>query len=284
MTLPFFSAGDDPGPRFARLLKRCGRRARLDRSAPRAPAARDHPRHHRGRHPLRRRRGHGRRPAGDRRQPHQPPHDGEGVPRRPPLGRRHRRRRRPGHRDGQAVPAPARALREGRGRPAVAWRARPTSSPRWSAATCPPPCRASRSCPLFAGYDTTPRHRPALRVRRHRRPLRGERLRRHRLRQPPRRHRRQARLPARPRPRRRHRPGDQRPVPGGRRGLGHRRARPRPRHLPGDGHHHGRRLRPARRRRGRRALPGAARPAVDPGEHHDRRAPARPSSEGGGGR
>ena len=46
-----------------------------------------------------------------------------------------------------------------------------------------------------------PRLGPPVPVRRHRRPLRGERLRHHRLGQPPRRHRRQARLPRRPRPR-----------------------------------------------------------------------------------
>ena len=52
-----------------------------------------------------------------------------------------------------------------------------------------------------------PRHRAALPVRRHRRPLRGVRLRRHRLGQPARRHGHQARLPRRPRPRRGRRPG-----------------------------------------------------------------------------
>ena len=52
----------------------------------------------------------------------------EGLPGRPPLGRRHRRRGRSGHGDGQALPAPARALREGRRRRRSASRARPTSS------------------------------------------------------------------------------------------------------------------------------------------------------------
>ena len=42
-----------------------------------------------------------------------------------------------------------------------------------------------------------PRAGPAVRVRRHRRPLRGARVRRHRVRQPPRRHRDQGRLPHR---------------------------------------------------------------------------------------
>ena len=44
--------------------------------------------------------------------------------------------------------------------------------------------------PLFAGYDLRREHGPAVQLRRHRRPLRGARLRRHRLGQPPRRHRR----------------------------------------------------------------------------------------------
>ena len=51
--------------------------------------------------------------------------------------------------------------------------------------------------PIFAGYDLRRRDRPAVDLRRHRRPLRGARLRRHRLGQPARRHRRQARLPRR---------------------------------------------------------------------------------------
>ena len=140
--------------------------------------------------------------------------------------RRHRRRRRAGHRDGEAVPAPARALREGRGHAPSASRARPTSSARWCAATCPRPCRASPSCRsspattcaaatgrLFK-YDVTGGR------------YEEQRLRRHRLGQPPRRHRRSSSAAAtdidrddgdRPR-----RPG---PVRGGRRGLRHRRPR-----------------------------------------------------------
>ena len=69
------------------------------------------------RHPHRRRRRHGRRPACHVGQPHQPPHDREGLPRRSLVGCGHRRRRRSGDGDGQALPAPARALREGRGPP-----------------------------------------------------------------------------------------------------------------------------------------------------------------------
>ena len=76
------------------------------------------PRHDVRRAHLRGRRRHGRRPAGHRGQPHQQPHDGEGAPGRPPQRCRHRRRRRPGHGDGQALPAATGALREGRGHPA----------------------------------------------------------------------------------------------------------------------------------------------------------------------
>ena len=50
-----------------------------------------------------------------------------------------------GDRDGPALPGPARALREGRGRRPSRSRARPTSWPRWCASTCRWPCRASPS-------------------------------------------------------------------------------------------------------------------------------------------
>ena len=51
-----------------------------------------------------------------------------------------------GRRDGPALPDPARALREGRGRRRSASRARPTSWARWCASTCPWPCRAWSWC------------------------------------------------------------------------------------------------------------------------------------------
>ena len=188
--------------------------------------------------------------AGDRRatvgQPHQPPHDGEGVPGRPPLGRRHRRRRRAGHGDGEALPAPARALREGRGRR----RCQPRGQGQ--------PARPDGAQPP-AGRHAGPRRRAAVR----------------RLRPAPRRRAacssttspaaatrratspppaRAACTPARSsssatataldRDRRR-RPRHQGAVPGGRRGLGHRRSRPRAGHLPDHRHHHRRRLRRA---------------------------------------
>ena len=60
--------------------------------------------------------------------------------------------------------------------------------------------------PIFAGYDTARGTGPPVHLRRHRRPLRGARLRRHRLGQPARRHGHQGRLPRRPEPRRGRRP------------------------------------------------------------------------------
>ena len=62
---------------------------------------------------------------------------------------------------------------------ASASRARPTSSRRWSAANLPAAMQGLAVVPLFAGYDLRRRAGPAVPVRRHRRPLRGERLRRH---------------------------------------------------------------------------------------------------------
>ena len=112
MSMPLFLPSDDPGPSFAELLRRDGRWPAPVTGEVTVPIT--HGTTVRGR-PLRRRRGDGRRPAGHVRQPHPPPHHGEGVPGRPPLRGRHRRRRRPGHGDGEALPAPARALREGRG-------------------------------------------------------------------------------------------------------------------------------------------------------------------------
>ena len=233
-----FPPGDDPGPNFFDLLKRVDG---MPPSMATGDTAADHPRHHRRRHPLRRRRRDGRRPAGDLGQPHQPPDDGEGVPRRPPQRRRHRRRGRPGHGHGQAVPAPARALREGRGQPALP---RGQGQPAVGVRAQQP-----------AGGDAGPRRRAAVRrlrhpprarapvpVRRHRRPLRGVELRHDRVRA--------ACTPARSSSSATARAStaraDARPrhlgaVQRRRRGLGHRRPRPRARHLPDDRHDHRRR-------------------------------------------
>ncbi len=248
-----------PGPRPR--LRRApppvgGGRPRADRGH-RSRAARP-PRHHRGGGPLPRRCGARGRPPGHVGQPHQPPVDREGVPGRPALRRRHRRRGGPGHRDGQAVPAPARALREGRGRGA---------QPRGQGQ----PARADGAQPPAGGHAgprggapvrrlrRPPRRGPALPVRRHRRPLRGARDRHHGLRQPARRHRAEARLARGPAARPHHRPGPHRAVHRRRRGLRHGRPRPHPRHLPGRRHHHGRRVPPGRRHRARGALAPAAR-------------------------
>ena len=64
--------------------------------------------------PLRRRSGYGRRSASHRGPSGGAPPDPQGVSRRPLLGSRDRRHRRARHRDGQAVPGRARALREDR--------------------------------------------------------------------------------------------------------------------------------------------------------------------------
>ena len=165
-----------------------------------------HPRHHLRRDPLRRRRGHGRRPPGHRGQPDQPPHDGEGVPGRPLLA---------------ASPSPARpgpamemvklfqlqlehyekvegsdAQPRGQGQPA-----RPDGARQPARGDAGPRRRAA-----LRRLRPAPATGPPLQLRRHRRPLRGDRLPRHRLGQPARRHRDQARLPRRPDPRRGRRP------------------------------------------------------------------------------
>ena len=144
----------------------------------------------------------GRRPPGHVGQPDQPPHHREGVPGRPLVRRGHRRRGRPGHGDGEALPAPARALREGRGR---APQPRGQGQPARPDGAQPPAGRDAgpRRRAAVRRLRHPPAGRPAVPVRRHRWALRGERLRRHRLRQPPRRHGREARLPRGPRPRRR---------------------------------------------------------------------------------
>ncbi len=187
--------------------------------------------------------------AGDRRatvgQPHQPPHDGEGVPGRPLLAAS----------PSPAPPGPAMEMVKlfqlqlehyekvegaepqprGQGQPArpdgAQQPARRHAGPRRRAAV-----RRLRRAPAApAGSSSTTS--PAAATRSSDYAATG-------LGQPARRHGRQARLPRGPRPRRGHRPRRPGAVPGGRRGLGHRRSRPGPGHLPGRGHHHRRRLRP----------------------------------------
>ena len=116
-----------------------------------------------------------------------------------------RRRRRSGDGDDPAVPAAARALREGRGfvaeprgqgQPAV------DDGPRQ-----PPGGDAGHGRrPDLRRLRHAARRRAAVGLRRHRWSLRGARLRRHRLGQPARRHRHQGRLPHRHDARRRDRP------------------------------------------------------------------------------
>ena len=248
-----FSPGDDPGPDFAELLRRVGPPTRRPTVPTATRSTITHGTTVRGR-PLRRRRGHGRRPPGHLGQPDQPPHDGEGVPGRPLLA---------------ASPSPAPPVRPSRwcklfqlqlehyekvegSRPQPRGQGQPARR-RWCAATCPPPCRASPSCRsspattcaaatgrLFQ-YDVTggryeerdyaatgsgSLHAGTVVKLGFRDDLTRDEI-------------------DRPRP--------QGAVPGGRRGLRHRRARPHPRHLPGRGHHHRRGLPTGRRRRARRA-------------------------------
>ena len=138
-------------------------------------ADRDRARHHRARDPLRRRRGDGRRPPRHRRLHDREPPDREGVRRRRPLRRRHRRRRRPGRRAGQALPGPARALREDRGRDPVARGQGQPARP----ARAGQPARGDaglRGRAALRGLRRAPRPGPRLQLRRHRRQVRGSRL------------------------------------------------------------------------------------------------------------
>ena len=237
-----------PGPELRRAARgRTGRRAPVvDATDDRLD---DHPRHDRRGHPLRRRRGHGRRPAGHRAATCIAHRAIEKVfPADRHSRRGHRRRGRPGHGDGQALPAPARALREGRGRRRSASRARPTSSrpdgaqqpagghagPR-SSCRCSPATTCA-AAPAASSSTTS----PAAATRRRNFAATGS-----------------GSLHAgtviklgfrdEPRPRRRRSTWPSRALfAGGRRGLGHRRPRPRPGHLPDHGHHHRRRLRAGR--------------------------------------
>ena len=195
--------------------------------------------------------------AGDRRatagQLHQPPVDREGVPRRPLVRRGHRRGGRAGDGDGEAVPTPARALREGRRRTAQPGG---QGQPAGADGAQPPAGRhagAGRGAAVRRLRPPSPSGAP-LPVRRHRRALRGGRLRHVGLGRPPRGHRGQARLPRRRQPRRHGGSGAEGAVRGGRRGLGHRRARSGAGHLPHRGHHHRRRVRAGGRRGAGRAL------------------------------
>ena len=208
-------------------------------------------RHHGGGASFRRRRGDGGRPSRHRGQHHRPPRHGEGLSRRPALGRRHRRGGRTGGGDGQALPDPARALREGRGRgPQPRGQGQPAGP---DGARAPPHGHAGPR-----GGAAVLRLRPArrrgadLHLRRHRRALRRGRPRRHRIGRARRPDHHQARVARRPRTRRQRRAGRAGPVRGGRRGLRHRRARPGAGDLPRGGDGHGPGLRTSGRRRGGR--------------------------------
>ena len=246
MAMPFFTPGDDPGSNFPELLRRIGagrRRGRTSAITVACPTPR---------RAWRMRFADGVVMAGDRRATSGNLISHRGMEKvvagRPLQRRRHRRRRRPGDGDDQAVPAAARALREGRGlvaeprgqgQPAVDDGARQPAGG---------DAGHGRRADLRR-LRPAPAHRPAVHLRRHRRALRGAGLRRHRLGQPARRHRHQGRLPRR-RCRRddADRPGLQGPVGGRRRRLRHRRPRRAARHLPDRGHHHRRGLAAGQRR------------------------------------
>ena len=181
--LPLFPPGDDPGPSFAALI----RRSELFHPVPgpvefdRGAAPGGGARHDRGGAAFRRRGGDGRRPSRHRGQHHRPSRHGEGLSRRPALGGGHRRRGRSRRRDGQALPDPARALREGgRGGAEPRGQGQPARA-RWCASTSPWPCRDSWSCPCSAGYDVRLGAGPHLHLRRHGWALRRGRPRRHRV-------------------------------------------------------------------------------------------------------
>ena len=115
--------------------------------------------------------------------------------------------------------------------------------------------------PLFAGFDLARRAGPDLLLRRHRRPLRGDRVPLGRLRLAVRPRLAEEALPRRPRRRGLRDRGGPGAVRRRRRRLRHRRARPDPPDLPGRRRDHRRRLPPAARRRGRRGRrPGDRRP------------------------
>ena len=171
MAMPFFTPGDDPGSNFPDLLRRIGldvgrRRRRREHcsSVPHATTC------------VAMRFADGVVMAGDRRATtgnlisHRG--DGEGRPGRPLQRRRHRRRGRAGDGDDQAVPAAARALREGRG---LGAQPRGQGQPAVDDGARQPPggdAGHGRRADLRR-LRPAPAHRSAVGLRRHRRPLRG---------------------------------------------------------------------------------------------------------------
>ena len=108
------------------------------------------------------------------RETYRPPGYGEGLPRRSPFGGRHRRGCRSGCGDGQALPDPARALREGGGGLVEPGGQGEPARRRWCASTFPWPCRASWSSRSTLA-STSPGRGANLHLRRNGRPLRGGR-------------------------------------------------------------------------------------------------------------
>ena len=165
---------------FADLLRRTRRpiccrtlRTRARRRVAQRPGGA--PRHDGAGAPLPRRRGDGRRPAGQRGLPGRLPAHREDLQVRRPLRRRHRRRGRAGDGDGAPLPDRARALREGRGREPLARRqgqqARADDPDEPAHGHAGPRRGADLRGLRRAGGRGAP-----LQVRRHGRPLRGDRL------------------------------------------------------------------------------------------------------------
>ena len=256
--------------------------ARRPPAAARARPSSRTARHHDRRADLRRRRRHGRRPARHDGQRHRPADIEKVFPADESQLRGHRRHGGPRGRDGQALPGRARALREDRGRAALASTARPTGSPPCIRGNLGMAMQGLAVVPLFAGYDPETGGGRIFsydvtggRYEEHRHHgvgsgsmfARGalKKLWRDDLSTTEARH----ASPSRPVRRRRRR-------------LRHRRPRPRPRHLPGDRRRRRRRLPPARRGRARPASCGRSSRGSAPDGPRRRRCPptsARSTSE-----
>ncbi len=248
--LPFFAPGSDPGSSFVDLLRRVSPDPATGggSGSGTAPFEITH-----GTTVVAIRYADGVVMAGDRRgdvrlHHRQPPHR-EGLPGRRLLRRRHRRRRGSGRRDGAALPGPARALREDRGRAALA---RGQGEPaRADGARQPSRGDAGlRRRAALRRVRRAPRPRPRLQLRPDRRQVRRGRLPGQRQRGSPRSQLDQGGVARGDDARRGGRPRAARALRRRRRGRRDRRPRPRPADLP-DGRGHRRHRLPRRRRRRR---------------------------------
>ena len=184
--------------------------------------------------------------AGDRRATvgapdQQPPHR-EGVPRRPAFRCGHRRRGRTlGTEMVRLFQLQLEHYEKVEGTP-ISLEGKANQLGQMVRANLPAAMQGLVVVPIFAGFDTAAVQGPAVRVRRHRRALRGARPRSHRVGLAARRHRGEAGLPSVDGAGRGRGPGAGRAVRGLRRRLGHRGSRPGARRVPRGG---GDRRRPA---------------------------------------